>query len=156
MNNETREYRNLNFFPSNIYLLLYMYPLFVRSYSQKGTFQKIHCMCHCYYCSGISPSQRKRSPLAKTILIPTHSTLLFSRNSRARMRFALTFAITLTWSRHRSSREKWRHRISALTAFPHFSGRSHFPRHFCLLVHFAKWRHVASSSLFLFFNGRVY
>lgn len=129
-----------------------MYPLFVLSYSRKGTFQKIHCMCHCYYCSGISPSQRKRSPFAKTILIPVHSTHPFSRNSHTRMRFALTFAITLTWSRHRSYREKWQHRISALTAFSRFSGHQRFSRHFCLLVHFVKWRYVAPSSSFFFFK----
>lgn len=127
-----------------------MYLLFVLSYSRKGTFQNIHCMCHCYYCSGISPSQRKRSPLAKTILIPAHSIHPFSRNSRARMRFA----ITLTWSRHRSYREKWRYRISALTAFSRFSERQRSPRHFCLLVHLIKWRYIAASSLFPSFNRR--
>lgn len=70
--------------------------------------------------------EKTQPPLAKTILIPAHSTLPFSHNCRARMRFALTFAITLTWSRHRSYREKWRYSISALTTFSRFSGRSRF------------------------------
>lgn len=115
------------------FTLHFMYPLFVLS-CRKRTFQKIHCMYVplLLLLRYFPVPEKTQPPLAKTILIPAHSTLPFSHNSRARMRFALTFAITLTWSRHRSHREKWQHSISALTAFSRFSGRSRFPRHFCL------------------------
>lgn len=123
----------------------------VLSYNWEGTFQKIHWMCHCYYCSGISPF--RSSFLAKTILIPAHSSLPFSRKSFARMRFVLTFAIAFTWSRHRSYREKWRMPCFALTAFsycPVSGTTTFFATHtntFLRTLHFVKWK--AHSSVFL-------
>lgn len=115
---------------------LHTYPSSVLSYNWERTFQKIHWMCHCYYCSVISPF--RSSSLAKTILIPAHSSLPFSRKNFARVRFVLTFAIAFTWSRHRSYREKWRTPCFALTAFSHCpvsgttaSFATHTQTHFC-------------------------
>lgn len=121
---------------SKFHLLAHMYPS-----TWKRTFQKIHCMCHCYYCSGISTSQRERSSRKDN----THSGTFQTPRSLARTVNARAACFNLCNSARlvTSSFVQWKMARRVLPAFTSplpspppspcsFSGQPRSSRLFCL------------------------
>lgn len=127
-NNTIRQYRHLNFFPSNIYLLLHMYPLFVLLY--KRTFQK-YIACAIVITAQVFPRSRENAAPSQRQYSFRHipPPILPQQPCTHAVCFNLCNNAHLVTS----SFVPWKMAAPyfALTAFSRFSGC--FSRHFCMV-----------------------